>query len=60
MHTFEAVPGGVMMRDRVEYELPLGPLGDMAHRIFVKRRLQDIFTFRFNTLQKMFPVRTHH
>jgi ligand-binding SRPBCC domain-containing protein len=49
-----------MMRDRVEYELPLGPLGDMAHRIFVKRRLQDIFTFRFNTLQKMFPVRTHH
>lgn len=60
MHTFEAVPGGVMMRDRVEYELPLGPLGDMAHRIFVKRRLQDIFAFRFNTLQKMFPVRTHH
>jgi ligand-binding SRPBCC domain-containing protein len=54
MHTFEAAPGGVMMRDRVEYELPLGPLGDLAHRIFVKRRLKDIFDFRFNTLQKMF------
>ena len=28
LHTFEEVEGGVLMRDRVEYELPLGPLGE--------------------------------
>lgn len=54
LHTFEEVPGGVLMRDRVEYELPLGPLGDLAHGIFVKRRLEHIFAFRFTTLEKLF------
>jgi len=53
-HTFEAVDGGVMMRDRVEYELPLGPLGDLAHGIFVKRKLQGIFDFRTTTLERLF------
>lgn len=60
MHTFEPVTGGVIMRDRVEYELPLGPLGDVVHRIFVKRRLKDIFDFRFTTLQKLFQERGPH
>jgi len=54
MHTFEAVDGGVLMRDRVEYELPLGPLGDLAHGIFVKRKLKGIFDFRTTTLERMF------
>lgn len=54
-HTFEAVQGGVLMRDRVEYELPLGPLGDLAHRIFVKQRLTAIFEFRNATLLNLFP-----
>lgn len=53
-HTFEAVDGGVLMRDRVEYELPLGPLGDIAHGIFVKRKLKGIFDFRTTTLERMF------
>ena len=54
-HTFEVVQGGVVMRDRVEYELPLGPLGELAHRIFVKQRLKSIFEFRKVTLLKLFP-----
>ncbi len=60
LHTFEVVPGGVMMRDRVEYELPLGPLGELAQRTFVKRRLKDIFDFRHTTLQKQFRQHAHH
>lgn len=55
LHTFEAVEGGVLMRDRVEYELPLGPLGDIAHGIFVKQRLEHIFAFRNKTLEQLFP-----
>lgn len=53
-HTFTAVEGGVLMHDRVEYELPLGPLGTLAHVIFVKRRLKNIFDFRTRTLLELF------
>lgn len=59
-HTFEAVPGGVLMRDRVEYELPLGPLGELAHGIFVRQRLKHIFDFRFRKLQELFRNRSAH
>ena len=34
------------MRDTVRYELPLGPLGKLAHAAFVRRDLQRIFDFR--------------
>lgn len=54
-HMFEAVEGGVRMRDRVEYALPLGPLGELAHGIFVRRRLKEIFDFRQRTLERLFP-----
>lgn len=56
-HTFDAVPGGVLMRDRVEYELPLGPLGELAHVIFVRRRLEHIFAYRYKRLQELFRQR---
>jgi ligand-binding SRPBCC domain-containing protein len=55
VHTFEEVDGGVLMRDRVEYELPMGPLGELAHGIFVKQRLEHIFNYRLTTLEKLFP-----
>jgi ligand-binding SRPBCC domain-containing protein len=45
-HTFEDVPGGTMVRDRVEYELPLGPLGEVAHPVLVRRTLERIFDHR--------------
>jgi ligand-binding SRPBCC domain-containing protein len=55
LHTFEEVEGGVLMRDRVEYELPLGPLGELAHGIFVRKRLDDIFAYRRKVLEELFP-----
>jgi ligand-binding SRPBCC domain-containing protein len=45
-HTFEDAPGGTVMRDRVEYELPLGALGAVAHALFVRRALARIFDHR--------------
>ncbi len=53
-HTFSEVENGVLMRDRVDYELPLGLLGDLAHAIFVKRRLKHIFDHRTRTLERLF------
>ncbi len=45
-HAFEDAPGGTRVSDRVEYELPLGPLGDLAHAVFVRRALDRIFEHR--------------
>jgi ligand-binding SRPBCC domain-containing protein len=58
-HTFEEVEGGVLMRDRVEYELPLGPLGEVVHDLVVKGRLKHIFDHRWAVLEVLFaPQRT--
>jgi hypothetical protein len=46
LHAFEDAPGGTRVRDRVEYELPLGPLGDLAHAALVRRTLGRIFDHR--------------
>ena len=45
-HTFEEVPGGTVVGDRVEYQLPLGPLGEIAHPVLVRRTLERIFDHR--------------
>ncbi len=45
-HTFVDAPEGTLVRDRVEYELPLGPLGALAHALLVRRRLERIFAHR--------------
>jgi hypothetical protein len=45
-HRFEARPGGTRMHDRVLYSLPFGPLGRLAHRLFVADQLADIFAQR--------------
>jgi ligand-binding SRPBCC domain-containing protein len=45
-HTFEPHPEGTLVRDTVRYELPLGPLGRLAHAAFVRRDLERIFDFR--------------
>ncbi len=53
-HHFEAVEGGVLMRDKVHYGLSFGPLGSIAHRLFVRRKLEWIFAFRKQILAKRF------
>jgi ligand-binding SRPBCC domain-containing protein len=48
-HTHEFEPAGegaVLIRDRVRYALPLGPLGELAHRLFVRRDVERIFDYR--------------
>ncbi len=53
-HFFEVVEGGVKMRDVVYYKLPLGFLGDIAHAVFVKKKLQNIFGYRYTKLEELF------
>lgn len=53
-HDFEEVPGGTQMRDRVDYDLPFGPLGALARAIFVRRSVEQIFDYRNETILKIF------
>lgn len=53
-HTFEEIEGGTLMRDRVEYQLPLGPLGTVAHALFVRLQLRMIFDHRYATIERIF------
>ena len=53
-HTFREVPGGTELGDRVEYALPLGPLGKIAHALFVKRQLRTIFDYRSQVMRELF------
>jgi ligand-binding SRPBCC domain-containing protein len=45
-HSFAPDGDGTVMRDRVRYALPLGPLGAAAHLAFVRRDLERIFNYR--------------
>lgn len=53
-HTFKAVNGGVEMTDEVSYALPLGPLGQLAHALFVRREVNRIFDHRYRVLEDLF------
>jgi len=53
-HLLEPIEGGVLMTDRVSYRLPLGPLGELVHRLLVRRQLEAIFDFRVAALESRF------
>ncbi len=45
-HTFSDEGHGTRVTDRVEYRLPLGALGEVAHPVMVRRMLARIFDHR--------------
>ncbi|KMQ60757.1 SRPBCC domain-containing protein [Chryseobacterium sp. BLS98] len=55
-HHHEFIPNenGVLMKDTVDYELPMGFLGEIAHPVFVKKKLKHIFDYRYAVLKEMF------
>jgi ligand-binding SRPBCC domain-containing protein len=57
VHEFVEVSGGTLVRDHVEYELPLGPLGDVASGLFVERQLRRIFDFRRAAIERIFHAK---
>ena len=53
-HRFESRDGGTQMCDTVEYALPLGPLGELAHRLTVKKDLERVFDYRAEQIAALF------
>ena len=53
-HHFQETDSGLLITDQVHYALPFGPLGDLAHALWVGKRLQEIFSYRRSVLSGMF------
>ncbi len=52
-HEFEARGTSTLVRDVVDYSMPLGPLGMLAHGLFVRRALDRIFDFRRDAIPRL-------
>ncbi len=53
-HVFEKADDGVLVRDTVNYELPFGPVGRMANKFFIRKKINSIFDFREAKLNSIF------
>lgn len=53
-HFLKKVPEGVEIEDIIDYKLPFGLLGQLAHPILVKKQLKKIFAFREQKLTELF------
>ena len=60
-HHHEFIPNqkGVLMIDTVDYELPFGIIGEMVHRLMVKKKLAYIFDYRRRVLEQLFSPLKH-
>jgi ligand-binding SRPBCC domain-containing protein len=52
-HAFTAVGDRTIVRDVVDYALPLGVLGELADALVVRRDLRRIFDFRHAAVQRL-------
>lgn len=54
LHEFEVNEKGVLMKDTVDYELPFGFIGDWVHHFMVRNKLDKIFAYRKQVLDRKF------
>ena len=52
-HEFESDGEFTLVRDVIDYAEPLGPLGSLAHVLFVERALGRIFDFRREAIRRV-------
>lgn len=53
-HEFAEILDGTQIWDRVEYELPFGPVGALVHGLFVRKSVEEIFDYRNATIARIF------
>ncbi|MDX1774500.1 ligand-binding SRPBCC domain-containing protein [Oceanihabitans sediminis] len=53
-HFIKEIEGGVEMEDIIDYKVPFGILGQLAHPILVKPKLEEIFEYRKQKLETIF------
>jgi len=53
-HFIKPIKNGIEMEDIIDYKIPFGILGQMAHPIIVKPKLKEIFEYRKKKLSELF------
>jgi ligand-binding SRPBCC domain-containing protein len=53
-HRFEKISGGVKMTDHVTYAAPFGFFGDLVTALWIEKKLQHIFDFRYQKISEIF------
>ena len=53
-HHFKPIEGGVEMTDLVHYRLPMGIIGQILHQPLVRKKLEEIFLYRYSRIQDLF------
>ena len=53
-HFIHPIKNGIEMEDIIDYKIPLGFLGQMAHPLVVEPKLKEIFEYRKKKLNELF------
>ncbi len=53
-HTFKAVDGGTEMADDLKYILPFRIFGRIAHKLFIRKKIENIFDYRYRKIEELF------
>lgn len=55
-HIIEPIENGVLMTDIVSYAPPLGFLGALANSLLIKNKLNEIFDYRTQAVEKRYGI----
>jgi ligand-binding SRPBCC domain-containing protein len=53
-HIFISTANGLLMKDKIRYQLPLGVIGQLGHLLVVRKKIENIFSYRRQMLHKIF------
>jgi len=53
-HHFNEIENGIEMTDILFYDLPFGFIGRLGHELFVKKKVEEIFSYRENKIKELF------
>tara|TARA_B100001758_G_scaffold247953_1_gene269048 strand:- start:39632 stop:40117 length:486 start_codon:yes stop_codon:yes gene_type:complete len=55
-HIFKVQDNGVLMKDIITYVPPFGILGQLANYLYIKKRVNEIFDYRNEILEKIYNI----
>ncbi len=53
-HRLSEVDNGVLMEDIIHYQPPFGFFGDVANKLFIRKKLKEIFDYRKRVIREIF------
>lgn len=56
-HHFKKVAGGVLMTDILHYDVGLSFIGWIVEKLFVDKKVNEIFAYRTEKLKQLFPAK---